>query len=428
MDGLTKQDKKEIINKWHKLLFYSEKNEIYWNNLLKLEFPLSNFSFYKKSNLLKNLLNKKFVFPLYEENYLHLINLNKISLDLKNFFTLVYINGKFSNLLTSKINNIKNIPFELKILKNNFYFDNPIKKNFFLYLIESLIREQSIIKISNSLKNKIYILNVTISNRKYELNNSYFRQHIHVECKSKLKIIEHYINLDNNYHFIGSRLTIHINNDSEINHTKIISTNSNSYHITFNDTKLSKNNIFKSFFYLSGKNLIDQSINIKLKNKNTKLVLKSLSLSKKKEFIIINSYLEHIANHCSSYQLYRNILTEESENKFDGIIKVLEKSFKTDGKLINNNLLIGQLSRIYTKPKLEIYNEDVKCTHAATIGNIDKNQIMFLRSRGIKKNIAKNMIICAFAYSLIEDIKNKILKKFILNEINLNLQGIKNVI
>lgn len=428
MDGLSIKYKKNIINKWDKLLFSYKKNKKNWNNLLESELPKSNLFFYKKSNLLDDLLNKHFVFPLYKKNCLKSINLNKLTLNLKNFFTLVYINGKFSRLLTNKLNNINSLPFEIKILRKNFYLFSPIKKNFFLYLIDNLIKEQSIIKISNKLNNKIYILNLIFSNIENKLNNSFFRQHFHIEKKSKVQIIENYVHLDDNYHFIGSRFTINSDSHAKINHTKIISTNLKSYHITFNDTILSKNNVFKSFFYFSGQNLIDQNINIQLKNKNSQLILKSLALSEKKEFIIINSYLEHIASHCTSYQIYKNIINEKAENNFSGMIKVSKKSYKTDGKLINNNLLIGDFSKIYTKPKLKIYNEDVKCSHGTTIGNIDKNQIMFLRSRGIKKNIAKNMIIIAFAFSLIEDIQDIILKKFILNEISTKLQGIKDVI
>ncbi len=87
---------------------------------------------------------------------------------------------------------------------------------------------------------------------------------------------------------------------------------------------------------------------------------------------------------------------------FNGLINVAQHAIKTDGQMTNNNLLLGQLAEVDTKPQLEIYADDVKCSHGATVGRIDDEQMFYLRSRGIDKQAAQKMIIYAFAAELTE--------------------------
>jgi Fe-S cluster assembly protein SufD len=107
--------------------------------------------------------------------------------------------------------------------------------------------------------------------------------------------------------------------------------------------------------------------------------------------------VEHASPHCDSRQFYQGILDGRSHGVFSGRIIVHKDAQKTDAKQTNNNLLLSQEAQIDSKPQLEIYADDVKCTHGATIGQIDEDAIFYLRSRGIAEDAARAMLLFGFA-------------------------------
>ena len=112
---------------------------------------------------------------------------------------------------------------------------------------------------------------------------------------------------------------------------------------------------------------------------------------------------------------------DNSKAVFNGMIKVAPAALKTDGQMTNNNLLLGAKSEVDTKPQLEIYADDVKCGHGATIGRIDNEQLFYLRSRGISEKAAKHMIIIAFAAELTEQVENEVIKETLMTQIRKRL-------
>jgi Fe-S cluster assembly protein SufD len=115
--------------------------------------------------------------------------------------------------------------------------------------------------------------------------------------------------------------------------------------------------------------------------------------------------IEHAKPQCDSRELYKGILNDWARGVFRGRIVVAEGAQKTDSKQTNRNLLLSDNARINTKPQLEIYADDVKCTHGATIGQLDKESIFYLRARGISRRAAESMLIYAFANELVSSIK-----------------------
>ncbi len=105
------------------------------------------------------------------------------------------------------------------------------------------------------------------------------------------------------------------------------------------------------------------------------------------------------------------------------MINVAQHAIKTDGQMTNNNLLLGRLAEVDTKPQLEIYADDVKCSHGATVGRIDDEQMFYLRSRGIEEQAAQQMIMYAFAAELTEAISDEALRHQVLARIGQRLPG-----
>jgi Fe-S cluster assembly protein SufD len=116
-------------------------------------------------------------------------------------------------------------------------------------------------------------------------------------------------------------------------------------------------------------------------------------------------YVEHAKPHCSSRQFYNGILDGHAHGVFHGRIVVHKDAQKTDAKQTNRNLLLSDDAQIDTKPQLEIYADDVKCTHGATIGQIEENALFYLQSRGIDEISARRLLLLAFASECLDRMK-----------------------
>jgi Fe-S cluster assembly protein SufD len=135
------------------------------------------------------------------------------------------------------------------------------------------------------------------------------------------------------------------------------------------------------------------------------------------------TWLEHNQGYCNSRQLHKTIVNDKGRAVFNGVITVAPHAIKTDGQMTNNNLLLGRLAEVDTKPQLEIYADDVKCSHGATVGRIDDEQLFYLRSRGVALEEAKRIILYAFAAGLTDAIVLESLKQYVLTRIGLRLAG-----
>ncbi len=148
-----------------------------------------------------------------------------------------------------------------------------------------------------------------------------------------------------------------------------------------------------------------------------------LDLAEGAEATVIEHWLEHNKGFCNSRQLHKTIVSDKGRAVFNGLINVAQHAIKTDGQMTNNNLLMGKLAEVDTKPQLEIYADDVKCSHGATVGRIDDEQMFYLRSRGINQQDAQQMIIYAFAAELTEALCDEGLKQQVMARIGQRLPG-----
>jgi Fe-S cluster assembly protein SufD len=144
----------------------------------------------------------------------------------------------------------------------------------------------------------------------------------------------------------------------------------------------------------------------------------------------IDNYMlvEHARPHCNSRQFYNGILADDARGVFHGRIVVHKDAQKTDAKQTNRNLLLSDSARIDTKPQLEIYADDVKCTHGATIGQIDEEQLFYLRARGIREADARNFLLYAFAAECLDRMKDPAAREFAAKLISERLHDLANAV
>jgi Fe-S cluster assembly protein SufD len=137
-------------------------------------------------------------------------------------------------------------------------------------------------------------------------------------------------------------------------------------------------------------------------------------------------HVEHASPHCGSRQFYNGILDEQAHGVFHGRIVVHKAAQKTDAKQTNRNLLLSDDAQIDTKPQLEIYADDVKCTHGATIGQIEENALFYLQSRGITETEARKMLLMAFAEECVDRMQSSAARAHIEELIRQHLLFIEN--
>lgn len=185
--------------------------------------------------------------------------------------------------------------------------------------------------------------------------------------------------------------------------------------ILMKDSTIDTTNIF-----LDGK-FSRNDVLIKLRGENAEAHLYGLYLSSNDNFIDNHTVVDHETPHCNSNELYKGVLDDSSKGVFSGRIIVREDAQKTNAYQSNKNILLSNDATMNTKPQLEIYADDVKCSHGATSGNLDKEQLFYLISRGISPDLAKSLLLKAFTNEIIEHISDKVFKNFVESEVEKKL-------
>ncbi|MFK3704084.1 Fe-S cluster assembly protein SufD [Klebsiella sp. NPDC088457] len=337
---------------------------------------------------------------------------------------LVFIDGQFSAALSD---DLADSGYEVSVDNQRQSLPDAVQPEVFLHLTESLAQTVTRIRVKRHQRpaKPLLLMHVTRGLAGEEFNTAHYRHHLELESGAEATIIEHYLSLDEHRHFTGARLTMSVADNAHLQHIKLAFENAQSYHFAHNDLSLGRDaSAFSSSFLLGGA-VLRHHTSTQLQGENSNLRINSLAMPVNNEVCDSRTWLDHNVGYCNSRQLHKMIVSDKGRAVFNGLINVAKHAMKTDGQMTNNNLLLGRLAEVDTKPQLEIYADDVKCSHGATIGRIDDEQLFYLRSRGITQQAAQHMILYAFAAELTEAIGDEALRKQILMRIGQRLPGEK---
>jgi Fe-S cluster assembly protein SufD len=163
--------------------------------------------------------------------------------------------------------------------------------------------------------------------------------------------------------------------------------------------------------------LLRQNTELHLAEKHCYSNLYGLVVAGDKQHIDNYTFIDHAMPECQSNELYKSILNDKAVNIFNGRILVRPDAQKTVAFQSNRNVLLNTGAKIYTKPQLEIYADDVKCSHGATVGQLNEDALFYMQSRGINKSIAQSLLMSGFANEILSKIKNPALRKYMLSRI-----------
>jgi Fe-S cluster assembly protein SufD len=218
-------------------------------------------------------------------------------------------------------------------------------------------------------------------------------------------IIESYVGLNNALYFTNVVTEIVAGDNAVVAHYKLQRESEEAFHISTVQVSLSHNSNFSSHSIDLGGALVRNDVNAVLDGQGIECVLDGLYMVAGRQHVDNHTRIDHVKPHCSSRELYKGVLGGRSRGVFNGKIYVHKDAQKTDAKQTNKNLLLSEDAVINTKPQLEIYADDVKCTHGTTIGQLDQEAIFYLRSRGIDLEAARGLLTYAFASEMIGRIK-----------------------
>ncbi|MGH2575429.1 MAG: Fe-S cluster assembly protein SufD, partial [Ignavibacteria bacterium] len=271
----------------------------------------------------------------------------------------------------------------------------------------------------------IFLLFLSGSNEKLLINQP--RNIIVAEENSQVKIIEYYSGISDNIYFTNVVNEVVIGENSVVDLYKIQNENLNSFHISKTQVELNANSSFTSSLISFGGALVRNDLNSVLNGEGCECNYNGLFIVNGGQHIDNHTLMDHAKPHCQSNELYKGILGGKSRGVFNGKVIVRKNAQKTNAYQSNKNIILSNEALMNTKPQLEIFADDVKCSHGATVGQLDDDSVFYLRSRGIDEKNARSMLISAFASDVIDLIKleplreemNKIISKQ-LNEMEHN--------
>jgi Fe-S cluster assembly protein SufD len=225
------------------------------------------------------------------------------------------------------------------------------------------------------------------------------------EANSKLTVVESYISTGNVAYFTNAVTEILAGDNARVEHVKLQDEATDAFHIATIAGEFGRASNVTVHSFALGAKLSRTNIRTKLAGEGLECILNGLYLTRGEQLADHHMIVEHAQPHCASHEYFNGILDDKSKGVFHGRIYVHPIAQKTDAKQTNKNLLLSDDATADTKPQLEIYADDVKCTHGATIGQLNDESIFYMRSRGIGSDTARQMLIHAFAGEIIERIK-----------------------
>ena len=326
---------------------------------------------------------------------------------------IVFVNGKlekidFSNEEKDKIEINESSKLESKIENNNSLID---LNSAFANKICKII-----IKRNYALKKPLIVYHLT--NNEIKSKNVNSRLYFQLEENSSLKLID-FFNHNSEKNFLNIVYDFDLKKNAILKNYKIDKLQNKNIKYSFNNINQDENSISETFLLSSGSSFLKNEINCNLNGQYSSAFVNGVFLLKDNQQHEIRTSINHLVENTKSYQLIKSVLGKESKAAYQGKIFVNQKAQKTDGYQLSKAILLDETSEFNAKPELEIYADDVKCSHGSTSGSLDENSIFYLMSRGLNYEQSKELLINGFILEVIENITDQEIKDLIKNMIGL---------
>jgi Fe-S cluster assembly protein SufD len=329
---------------------------------------------------------------------------------------LVFINGLFAPELSTLASMPKGVTVASLAaqLKNNPAGLEPhlgrylnTQRDAFAALNTSFIEDGVYVHVPRGVvvETPIYVLYVTVPGVTPTMNHP--RNLIVAEENSQVTVVEDYVSLGEGITFSNTATELVAGDNAHVSHYMIVREGEQAYNFSTLRIQQGRSaNVATHSLLLSGA-LVRNNVHPVLAGEGSQCLINGLFMANGRQHMDNYMLVEHASPHCDSRQFYNGILNGQSHGVFHGRIIVHKDAQKTDAKQTNRNLLLSDDAQIDTKPQLEIYADDVKCTHGATIGQFDENALFYLRSRGLDEAAARHVLLLAFANECLDRMNSR---------------------
>ena len=291
--------------------------------------------------------------------------------------------------------------------------------------------ENSLIDLNSAFTNKVFKI---LIKKNYSLKKPLIIYHsINDEIKSTninlrldfelgenscLKLIDYFSN-NTAKNFINIFYNFNLEKDSILKNYKIDKFINNNLKYSFNNIEQDNNSVSETFILSAGSDYFKNEINCNLNGEYSSAFINGIFSLKENQQHEIRTTINHLVENTKSYQLIKSVLGKNSKSAYQGRIFVNSKAQKTDGYQLSKAILLDETSEFNAKPELEIYADDVKCSHGSASGSLDENSIFYLMSRGLNYQQSKELLINGFLMDVVEKITDVEIKNLITNIIGL---------
>ncbi len=341
---------------------------------------------------------------------------------------LVFVNGVYSPAL-SDVNGLPEA-IEVRTLRDSFDSHAAIlethlgryadaEQDAFTALNTALIGDGLFVHVPKGVvaTQPIHVLSVSAASPGDELLLTNPRNLILVDDSAQATIIEDYVSLADQPYVTNAVTEIVVGKNATVEHYLLERESEKSHNVTTLRIEQHASSTFASHSVLLGGKVVRNNIVPVLGGENCDSLLNGLYLTSGEQHMDNHMRVVHAMPHCDSRQFYKGILSDRSTAVFSGRIVVAKDAQKTDAKQSNANLLLSDHCRANTHPQLEIYADDVKCTHGATIGEVDEDAVFYFMARGLSEAAARGLLIHAFAEESIERMKIEPIRNFLETEL-----------
>ncbi len=350
---------------------------------------------------------------------------------LKNSFVVFIVNGVFSESLSS----LQDLPKGLIIcsladaaINHSTIFDTHYGKyadlhnDAFIALNTAMAKDGVFVHVAknSSIEVPVSIIHISTANENAIIQP---RNLIVVEENAQVKIIESFETVDSTGKIFNNALTeIAVAESAIVDHYKIQEENENGYLMNTQQVDQKGKSVFSTNTITLSGSLVRNNLNIVLDGEFIESHLNGLYLTKESQVVDNHTLVDHRKPNCNSNELYKGIIDGKSTATFNGKIFVRKDAQKTNAFQSNKNILLSDDGSINTKPQLEIYADDVKCSHGTSTGKLDEDKIFYLRARGLSELSAKKLLMHAFASEVINTVKIDELREYVEAKVALRFE------
>jgi Fe-S cluster assembly protein SufD len=400
--------------------FIHEKRKEALSNFSKLHFPSTKDEEWKYTSIAP-LLKHNFA-PSLEKKNIPKEFIKSNLFDQMEHSLIVFINGSYSAEHSDLLNLpegvvVGSIGDEIKsknkILQRHFGKYANDQNHIFTALSTAYTEDGAFVYVPEGkiVEEPIHIIFVTSTKEKKILTQP--RNLFVAQKGSQVTIIEHYVSDEESIYFTNGVTEIVAEENSFVDHIKLQEDSKKSFHIARMEVDQERNSNFRSHSISTGGELTRNEFNARFNDEGGECTLNGLFMIDGSQLFDAHTLMDHAKPHCNSHEHYKGILDDKSRGVFNGKVIVRQDAQKTNAFQENNNILLSDEALVNTKPQLEIFADDVKCSHGATIGQMDDDAKFYLKSRGIGEEASKGILLHAFASDVITSIKIESIRNYI---------------